>query len=85
MSLLLGRKEKEKLVIKLANEGKTTREIAKAVHISLKDIGKIIHKATGDEKSPRERERKDEKKQKWLKSLSHYAQAFQMFKDEILS
>jgi DNA-directed RNA polymerase specialized sigma subunit len=42
---LLSRKEKEKMVIVLANEGKTTREIAKAVHISLKDIGKIIRKA----------------------------------------
>jgi transposase len=46
--LLLSKKEKEKLVIKLANEGKTTREIAKEAHISLKDIGKIIHKVTGD-------------------------------------
>ncbi len=42
ISLLISKKEKEKLVIKLANEGKTTREIAKAVHISLKDIDKII-------------------------------------------
>jgi DNA invertase Pin-like site-specific DNA recombinase len=39
---------KEKLVIKLANEGNTTREIARIVHISLKDIGKIINRETGD-------------------------------------
>jgi DNA-binding NarL/FixJ family response regulator len=32
--LLLSKKEKEKLVIELATEGKTTREIAKQVHIS---------------------------------------------------
>ena len=44
----LSRKEKEKNVIKLTEEGKTTREIAKVVHISLKDIGKIIRKETGD-------------------------------------
>ena len=35
MMLLLSRKEKEKMVIKLANEGKTTREIAKAVHLGI--------------------------------------------------
>jgi DNA-binding NarL/FixJ family response regulator len=46
--LLLSKKEKEKLVIQLANEGKTTRQIAKEVHISLKDIDKIIHKVTGN-------------------------------------
>jgi DNA-binding NarL/FixJ family response regulator len=39
--MLITRTEKEKLVIKLAEEGKTTRQIAKEVHISLKDIGKI--------------------------------------------
>ena len=32
--MLLSKREKEKLVVKLANEGKTTREIAKEVHIS---------------------------------------------------
>ena len=79
---LLSRKEKEKIVIKLANEGKTTREIAKAVHISLKDIGKIIRKITGDDESPAEKEKEEEKKQKWLKSLSYYAQAFVMFRDK---
>ena len=46
--LLLSRKEKEELVIRLAKEGKTKREIAKIVHISLKDIGKILRKITGD-------------------------------------
>ena len=46
--MLLSRKEKEKLVINLTQEGKTTREIAKQAHISLRDIGKIQHKLTGD-------------------------------------
>jgi DNA-binding NarL/FixJ family response regulator len=45
---LLSRKEKEKLVIKLANEGKLTWDIAKEVYISLKNISKIIHKVTDD-------------------------------------
>ena len=74
---LLSRKEKEKLVLELAYDGKTTREIAKAVHISLKDIGKIILKVTGDDVCPVEKE----KDQKHFKSLYIYAQAFQMFKD----
>ena len=47
--LLSKKKQKEKLVIDLAEEGKTSRDIAKQVHISLKDIGRIIHKATGDD------------------------------------
>jgi hypothetical protein len=82
--LLLSKKEKEKLVIKLAKEGKTTREIAKLVHISLKDIGKIIRKITGDDDSPAEKEKEEEKTQKRFKSLSPYAQSFQMFKDKRL-
>jgi transposase len=40
--MLLTRNEKEKLVVKLANGGKTIRDIAKEAHISIKDIGKII-------------------------------------------
>ena len=79
--LLLRRKEKEKLVIKLANEGKTAREIAKAVNISLKDIDMIIHKITGDH-GPSKSIKEEDKRQKRLKSLSYYAQAFQMFKDK---
>ncbi len=70
--MILGKKEKEKFVIKLANEGKTTREIAKEVHISLRYIGQILNKATGDDE--------DEKEQR-LESKSDYARAFQMFQD----
>jgi DNA-binding CsgD family transcriptional regulator len=72
--LLLNRKEKEELVIKLAKEGKTTREIAKIVHMSLKDIGKILRKITGDEDPQIESE-----KLKRKLNLSDYAKAFQMF------
>ena len=70
-------KEKEKLVIKLAEEGKTIRDIAKEIHISLKDIGKIINKVTGDESQV-----EGEKKEKEKRSLSLYAKAFKMFKDK---
>ncbi len=81
-TLLLNRKQKERLVIKLAEEGKTTRDIAKEVHVSLKDIGRIIHKATGDDPDIQKKEQ-DTEKQKRLKSLSSYARAFQMFNDEV--
>lgn len=47
--MILTRKEKEDLVIKFANQGKSSRHIAKAVHISLKDIGAIIRRHTGEE------------------------------------
>ena len=40
MYMLITRQEKEKLVIKLAEEGKTTRDIAKEVHISLQGYWK---------------------------------------------
>ncbi len=59
-------------MIKLANEGKTTREIAKDVRISLRSIGQILNKVTGDDT--------DEKGQK-LEKKSEYAQAFKMFQD----
>ena len=71
--MILSKKEKEKLVIKLANQGKTTREIAKEAHVSLRVIGQILNKATGDDKE-------DEKDQK-LESKSDYARDFKMFQD----
>jgi transposase len=82
--VLLSRKEKEKLVINLTQEGKTTREIAKQAHISLRDIGKIQHKLTGDEELfEREQKKQDAEKEKQKrKPLLPYAQAFQMFKDK---
>jgi hypothetical protein len=77
--LLLNRKEKEKMVIKLAQEGNTTREIAKIVHISLKDIGEILRKVIGDEKGSESNELEVEKK--GISKLSIYAQAFHLFKE----
>lgn len=64
------------MVIQLAYEGKTTREIAKQGHISLADIGKTLRKATGDVESIKDNNKK-KKKQK-----SPYVQAFQMFRDK---
>ena len=85
ISLLLSKKEKEKLVIQLANEGKTIREIAKIVHMSFRDICKIINKEMGDDdylsQQEKDKELENEKQKKW-KTLSPYARAFQMFKDK---
>ncbi len=59
------KKEKKELVIKLINEGKTSREIAKEAKVSLRDIG-IINRELN-----KEPERKPSK--------SPHAKAFQMF------
>ena len=83
--MLLSRKEKEKMVIKLATEGRTTRQIAEFVHISLRDIGRIIAKETGDqelvEEMKQKQESEKEKQNRW-KSMSIYSKAFQMFKEK---
>src|SRR3954447_14095474 len=59
-------------------------EIAKQVHISLRDIGSIIHKESDNKYNSQEEKDKqlDIEKQKKFKSLSPYARAFQMFKDK---
>jgi hypothetical protein len=46
---VLNRRDKEQLVIKLHQEGKTIREIAQQVHMSFKDIGTIIRRIDGQE------------------------------------
>jgi hypothetical protein len=46
--MVLTRSEKEELVKRLYEEGKTYREIAKEVHMSFGPIGNIIRKVTGD-------------------------------------
>ncbi len=70
--MLLGKKEKEMLVIKLATEGKTTRDIAKEAHVSFKTIRQILNKVTGDDEAEKEQR---------LESKSDYARAFKMFLD----
>jgi len=68
--MLKSKKENEKMVINLASEGKTTREIDKQVHISLRTIWQILNKVNGDVN--------DEKGQR-IKDISDYSRAFQMF------
>ncbi|MGA8843953.1 MAG: hypothetical protein WB511_10240 [Nitrososphaeraceae archaeon] len=45
---MLTREEKEDLIIKLSNEGKNIREIAKEAHVNFTDIGKILKKINGE-------------------------------------
>lgn len=40
--MVLTKKQKKELVIKLSEEGKTTKEIAKTAKMSLRDIGPIL-------------------------------------------
>jgi hypothetical protein len=42
MQVVLNKKEKEQLVIKLYQDGKPIREIARLAHLSFGSIGKII-------------------------------------------
>ena len=67
--MILTKKEKERMVIQLASQGKTTREIAKAVHISPKDIGTITRKFTVEDIDYQ------------TKPPSLTSKAFQMFKE----
>ena len=41
---IISRHERQRLVLKLYNEGKTIREIAKEVRMSFRDIGIILNK-----------------------------------------
>ena len=70
LTVILKRQQKEELVIKLAKEGKNTREIAQAVHISLKDIGMIIRNYLGEENP-----------ESSGKGLSLNSKAFKLFKE----
>ena len=47
--MVLTRRDKEKLVIKLHQEGKTIRTIASVAHLSFSDIGSIIRRIDGQD------------------------------------
>ncbi len=59
------------MVIKLVKEGKTTRQIAETIHISLKDIGTIKRRHTGEEEAEVELD----------KILSINSKAFKLFRE----
>lgn len=49
--MILNKKEKERLAIKLYEEGKPIREIAQQAHLSFGTIGKIIKRQNGVDNS----------------------------------
>jgi len=70
MQVILNRQDKEQLVIKLHQEGKTIREISSVAHLSFSDIGKIIRKIDGHD---------DHAETKDLKNKSKDTQALFLF------
>ena len=68
--MVLNRRDKEQLVIKLHQEGKTIREIASVAHLSFSDIGTIVRKIDGQDNGA---EMKD------LKCKTKDTQAFWLF------
>jgi hypothetical protein len=51
LQVILNKKDKEELVFKLYQDGKTIREIAKQAHLSFGTIGKIIRRINHPENS----------------------------------
>lgn len=70
MQVVLNRRDKEQLVIKLHQEGKTIRTIASLAHLSFSDIGTIVRKINGQDNGA---EMKD------LKCKTKDTQAFWLF------
>jgi hypothetical protein len=69
---VLTRQEKEKVVIDLYNQGMTIREISKKCHMSFRDIGAILKKASGEKE-----ENQDEKSS----LLSPSSQAYRLYSE----
>ena len=67
---VLNRRDKEQLVIKLHQEGKTIREIASVAHLSFSDIGAIVRKIDGQDNGAEMKE---------LKCKNKDTQAFWLF------
>ena len=69
--MVLTREEKERLVLDLYNEGKSTREIAQIAHMSFRDIGAIIDK----------KEKEEEAKQGQARQIFASTQAYKLFSE----
>jgi transposase len=82
---IISRHERQRLVLKLYNEGKSIREIAKEVRMSFRDIGVILNKAV-EEKEDREEGIKqgddaEKKQEREHHHLSLPTQAYKLFSD----
>src|SRR5215208_5497104 len=82
---IMTRKERERLVLDLYNQGKTIREIAKEVRMSFSDIGVVLNKAVEEkvEGSKQEQDNINSKNhnQENEQHLSISAQAYKLFSD----
>ena len=63
------REEKEKLVLDLYNQGKSTREIAQIAHMSFRDIGRIVDKEEKEKEAKRRQARQGHSINSSLQSL----------------
>jgi hypothetical protein len=76
----MNRVQKEEYVIQLYKENKSTREIAKLMHMSFRDIGLIIKRvkleADGERGALKEEDKDDD-----IKSISKFAQAMKLFSE----
>src|SRR5918992_902825 len=79
MSFPLNKYEKEERVIELHKQGKTIRHIAPEVHMSFRDISKIIK--AYDKKTRLESKKQENNQTPTTKKLSLSSQAFTLFKE----
>ena len=69
--MILTRDEKERFVLDLYNQGKSTREIAEEARMSFRDIGAILNKAMEEKETSKEQAEK----------MSHSTQAYKLFSE----
>ena len=69
--MVLTREQKERLVLDLYNQGKSTREIAEEARMSFRDIGAILNKAIEEKETSKEQAEK----------MSQSAQAYKLFSE----
>jgi transcriptional regulator len=67
----LSRQQRERFVLELYNQGKSTREIAQEARMSFSAIGAILKKATEENETSKEQTEK----------MSQAAQAYKLFSD----
>jgi hypothetical protein len=79
---ILTKKERERLVVELYNQGKTYREISKLARISPRDIGVILNKAV-EEKTQGIKQQDDAKefREQEQQHLTLSAQAYKLFSE----
>jgi transposase len=82
---IITRKERERLVLELYNQGKTIREIAKEVRMSFRDIGVILNKAVEKKDEALKEQGHDNNGAQYNQQEQHHlslaAQAYKLFSD----